>query len=164
MQKTTSKPAEFTGRHMLAIMVTFFGVVISVNMFMAYKALSTWTGLVVPNSYVASQHFEIDKQKRAEQAKLGWQVSLSVDDNQLAVDLRDEKGATINDAAVMVRLTRPLTDRDDMTITLKGADAGRFVSVETLPAGDWLADVSISRAGNEPDWRQSYRFTVAASR
>ena len=164
MQKTTSKPGEFTGRHMLAILVAFFGVVISVNMFMAYKASSTWKGLVVPNSYVASQHFEIDKQKRAAQAKLGWQVKLSIDGNRLAVGLSDEQGASIDGAAVMVKLTRPLSDRDDMAITLKRDDAGRFVSDETLTAGDWLADVSISRAGNEPDWRQSYRFTVTASR
>ena len=164
MQKTTSKPGEFTGRHMLAIMVAFFGVVVSVNMFMAYKASTTWTGLVVPNSYVASQNFEIEKQKRAVQAKLGWQVLLSVDDNRLAVGLRDEQGTAIEGAAVVVKLTRPLTDRDDMTITLKAADAGRFVSEETLLAGDWLADVSISTAGSEASWRQTFRFTVPASR
>ncbi len=164
MQKTTSNPGEFTGRHMLAIMVAFFGVVISVNLTMAYMASRTWPGLVVPNSYVASQDFEALKKKRAEQVKLGWQVSLAVEESRLAVNLEGAQGATIADAAVTVKLTRPLSDRDDMTITLKPAGAGRFVSDEVLTGGNWLADVSISRAGREPDWRQLFRFSVPASR
>ena len=47
----------FTGGHMLAVMVVFFGVVISVNVFLAVVANTSWTGFVVENSYVASQEF-----------------------------------------------------------------------------------------------------------
>jgi nitrogen fixation protein FixH len=42
---------------MAAIMVAFFAVVIAVNVYMARLASSTFTGVVVENSYVASQHF-----------------------------------------------------------------------------------------------------------
>jgi nitrogen fixation protein FixH len=48
---------EFTGRHMLMIMLAFFGVIITVNVVMARFAMTSWTGLVVENSYVASQQF-----------------------------------------------------------------------------------------------------------
>ena len=47
----------FTGRHMAAIMVAFFGVVIVVNLLNARLASSTFGGEVVENSYVASQDF-----------------------------------------------------------------------------------------------------------
>ena len=47
----------FTGWHMLAICVAFFGVVIAVNVVMADLAISTFSGEVVENSYVASQRF-----------------------------------------------------------------------------------------------------------
>jgi len=44
----TGKP--FTGRHMLAVLVGFFGVVIAVNFIMASYATSTFGGVVVENS------------------------------------------------------------------------------------------------------------------
>ena len=47
----------FTGRHMAMILVAFFGVVIVVNLIMARYASSTFGGIVVENSYVASQEF-----------------------------------------------------------------------------------------------------------
>ena len=45
----------FTGFHMLACMIVFFGVIVAVNLTMATLASQSWTGLVVKNSYVASQ-------------------------------------------------------------------------------------------------------------
>ena len=59
---------ELTGRHVLAITLAAFGVIIAVNMVMAVKAVSTFPGLETPNSYVASQRFDRD---RAAQAALG---------------------------------------------------------------------------------------------
>ena len=47
----------FTGRHMFATLVVFFGIVIAVNFTMASYATTTFGGLVVENSYVASQKF-----------------------------------------------------------------------------------------------------------
>ena len=51
------RPGEFTGRHMAMILVTFFGIVIAVNITMARYASSTFGGLVVDNIYVASLNF-----------------------------------------------------------------------------------------------------------
>jgi nitrogen fixation protein FixH len=44
MSGTSQK--EFTGRHMLLIMIAFFGVIIAVNITMAVVARQSWTGLV----------------------------------------------------------------------------------------------------------------------
>lgn len=57
MSANTQKSRAFTGRHMLATILTFFGVVIAVNLTMATLASTSWTGLVVENTYVASQQF-----------------------------------------------------------------------------------------------------------
>jgi len=48
----------FTGWHMTFILVSFFAVVIAVNLTMAHFASSTFGGLVVENSYVASQKYD----------------------------------------------------------------------------------------------------------
>ena len=57
MTTDAKKPFTFTGWHMLAIMLAFFGTIITVNFTMAYLATSSWSGLVVKNTYVASQQF-----------------------------------------------------------------------------------------------------------
>ncbi|HLA02420.1 MAG TPA: FixH family protein, partial [Aestuariivirga sp.] len=43
----------FTGWHMAAITISFFAVIIAVNLTLAVFASSSWSGLVVANSYVA---------------------------------------------------------------------------------------------------------------
>ncbi len=70
MSVKTKTSGAFTGWHMLGIMVAFFGVIIAVNITMAYKAVSSWSGLVVKNTYVASQEFNDKAETGKEQAAL----------------------------------------------------------------------------------------------
>ena len=46
---------KFTGKHMATILVLGFGVVVAVNFTMASLATNGFSGVVVENSYVASQ-------------------------------------------------------------------------------------------------------------
>src|SRR5690606_10441379 len=69
---------EFTGRHMLLVMVAFFGVIITVNVTMAVLATRSWTGLVVGHTYVASQEFNERTERGRAQMALGWQPALTV--------------------------------------------------------------------------------------
>ena len=67
----------FTGWHMAAITSSFFAVIIAVNLTLAFFASTSWTGLVVANSYVASQNFNRDAEIARQQRALGWQVNLT---------------------------------------------------------------------------------------
>ena len=58
MTVKAAKTREFTGWHMLAIMVAGFGIMITVNLTLAYNAVATFPGLETRNSYVVSQKFE----------------------------------------------------------------------------------------------------------
>ena len=71
MTQRTVRSGEFTGRHMLAAMLAFFGVIIAVNITMAVFAQTSWTGFVVRNSYVASQEFNGKVAAARAQAALG---------------------------------------------------------------------------------------------
>ena len=57
MRTSDRKGFVFTGWHMLLVMCLFFGTIISVNFYMAWQATHTWSGLVVKNTYIASQEF-----------------------------------------------------------------------------------------------------------
>lgn len=78
---------EINGWHVLSAFVLFFGVIITVNLTLAFNAVRTFPGLEVANSYVASQSFDDD---RAAQQALGWEVSANLDGNTLSLEIREE--------------------------------------------------------------------------
>ncbi|TIU14500.1 MAG: cytochrome oxidase, partial [Mesorhizobium sp.] len=83
MSANARRPREFTGRHMLATILAFFGVVIAVNLTMATFASTSWTGLVVENTYVASQQFNRKAEEGRAQAALGWTGKLTISSGEV---------------------------------------------------------------------------------
>ena len=71
---------EIKGWHVFAGFACAFAIIISVNLTLAFKAVQTFPGTEVKNSYVASQGFDRD---RAAQLALGWEVSATVEDDVL---------------------------------------------------------------------------------
>lgn len=106
-----AKPAvrRFTGWHMAAIMGGFFGTVIAVNLLLANLALSTFSGVVVENSYVASQAFNgMLGAAKADQA-LGWRLEVErAREGLLRFKLNDAAGAPVRGAAMKVLADHPL--------------------------------------------------------
>ena len=68
----------FTGRHMLVLMLAFFGTVVAVNLLMAMLATRTFGGTVVDNSYVASQSFNSWLEQGRAQRRLGWTAAVEL--------------------------------------------------------------------------------------
>lgn len=139
----------FTGRHMALILIAGFGVVIVVNLIMARLAVSTFGGVVVENSYVASQNFNrwLDQAERSR--ALGWapQVARN-DDDRIVVTFADaEQGPR-----TLIALARhPLGGLPDIRLQF-GRDAdGRFVSTVPLPSGRWV--LRMEAAAGEHVWR-----------
>jgi len=133
--RSSEKP--FTGKHMLASMVCFFGVIVAVNLTLAALASGSWTGLVVKNSYVASQKFNAHLQAGREQAALGWHSNLTYEHGGLRFDIADKAGAAIAADAVTVAIGRPAMEADDRIVTLERRADGGYASDETLGAGQW---------------------------
>lgn len=138
----------FTGRHMAAILVAGFGVVITVNLVMARLAVSTFGGVVVENSYVASQEFNrwLDQ---AEQARaLGWEPRATfLDDARVQVEFAAE--ASPRELSGTAR--HPLGRMPDTALTFFPVEPGRFVSSAPLAPGRWTLRLE-GRAGADV-WR-----------
>ena len=94
---------EFTGWHMLGLMVGGFGIIIAVNLTLAYNAVATFPGLETRNSYVVSQAFEAD---RAAQNALRWDVEASIVDGTLTVAIADADGNPVQAAVTRATLGR----------------------------------------------------------
>ena len=90
MERANRVAKELTGRHVLIITLSAFGVIIAVNLVMAFLAVGSFPGLEVKNSYVASQQFDRD---RLAQERLGWTAKASYDGQQISIEIVDGQGA-----------------------------------------------------------------------
>ncbi|KRA84483.1 FixH family protein [Altererythrobacter sp. Root672] len=140
---------QFTGWHMATILVAFFGIVIAVNFTMARYASSTFGGIVVENSYVASQKFNGWLDAAKAQEALGWNaVTTWRPDGRLAV--------AVTGAPAGTKLTgvarHPLGRVADIPIAFGGIGERRFLSREALPEGRWILRLELVQNGQV--WRR----------
>ncbi len=144
-----------TGRHVLAIAVGAFGIIIGVNLVMAWQAISTFPGLEVKNSYVASQSFDAE---RAAQEALGWTAEPAYENGTFSITLRDRDGlpAPVTDISVLVGRTTHV--RDDRTPVLVNR-GGVYSAPLDLAPGIWLIHLEASAADGTP-FRQRIDFVV----
>ena len=140
---------ELTGRHVLAITLAGFGVIIAVNLVMAFMAVSTFPGLETPNSYVASQRFDRD---RAAQAALGWTVTPEYDGRELTLMVRDPQGNPARVKSLSATIGRPTHVREDQTPRFI-YENGIFRAPLTLAPGIWNINVT-AEAWNGTVFRQ----------
>lgn len=158
-----AKTREFTGKHMLAVMCAFFGVIIAVNLTMATFARTSWSGLVVKNSYVAGQEFNRKAEEGRAQAALGWSPALSVEDGVLRFALADAAGEPVSLESGVATLHRPVGDAEDKEIVLAaGADGGLEARLGVAD-GAWIVEVratAMAEAGLERPYVETRRIQL----
>ncbi|UWP92768.1 FixH family protein [Aliiroseovarius crassostreae] len=140
-EPTEKKEFELTGKHVLAITVSAFAVIIGVNIYMAYSAINTFPGLETDNSYVASQQF--DRMKEG-QLGLGWDVSAKVEGETLVLDIRDEDGRAVEVKSIYAIFGRATHVRDDQEPNFSQSSSGAYTAaVGALDYGNWNLRVNI---------------------
>ncbi|MBC7283753.1 MAG: FixH family protein [Hoeflea sp.] len=161
MIRAIFQPKEFTGKHMLFTMVAFFGVIITVNLVMARFAVTTWSGLVVPNTYVASQEFNAKAAEARAIAALGYQVKLTPNAEGLAIDFVDAAGKPALADSMIAELRRPVGEDQDREMVLVRDSDGIYRAGGELAEGEWIATVIATRDG-QTLYKRGRRFHVRA--
>ncbi|MGX5804197.1 FixH family protein [Bradyrhizobium sp. Arg314] len=165
MSTDTQRPREFTGWHMLIVIVSFFAVVIGVNVTMATLARKSWTGLVVENTYVASQQFNEEARKGRAQAALGWTGKLTVASGEVRYSLLDAHGKTLPLHGVRISFRHPAYEAEDEALTLAapaGAtseNAAEFAVRHTPKDGVWIVEIDAD-AGLASPFRDIRRVMI----
>lgn len=154
-----AKQREFTGWHMLGVIVLFFGVIIAVNLYMAFSAVGTWTGLVVENSYVASQEFNTKLAVARDREAAGWDGGLSYEDGELVFSLTGAEGEAIDLSSVNVAVSRPIGVEGDQELVLTLAEDGTHRVAVNLEPGVWNAKIAAAVPG-EADYEHNARLIV----
>lgn len=134
---------EIKGWHVAAGFVAAFGIIIGVNVLLAVKAVGTFPGLEVKNSYVASQSFDA---RREAQEALGWTADVKVERGMLHVILTDATGQAVRPADLQAMLGRPTIAREDHQLELT-PEAHGFSAPVDLAQGAWL--VKLTATGPE---------------
>ncbi|MEM7694614.1 MAG: FixH family protein [Pseudomonadota bacterium] len=138
----------FTGHHMLGLMVTFFGIVIAVNITMASLATSTFSGLLVKNGYVASIDYADRERAVAVAAANGWTVTTAVSGGSLSIRAVDKTGARLPlsefaEAAPQGAVLRP------RALTLTPTPDG---ATTPLPDGAWAVRFAVGEGATRIHW------------
>ena len=147
---------EFTGWHMLAVVCAFFGVTIVANIVMALAATGTFPGLVVENSYVASQHYDELIAKSRAQDRQGWRHRLAVEGSVLRFSLSRADGEPLRDINVIAHVGRPSNTAEDRLVdfaptadgSLRNHRANRARTLGSRPASRAWGDSLPPLAGS----------------
>ncbi len=124
---------KLTGFHVAAIFVGAFGIIIAVNLTLAFNAVSSFPGVEVKNSYVASQQFDKDREA---QLALGWSVRAEARGDEVLLFITDQSGAAVEVAELQATLGRATHVNDDQTpeFVFNGAS---YVAPADLAPGNW---------------------------
>jgi nitrogen fixation protein FixH len=130
---------------MVILTISFFGVIIAVNVGMATLAMRSWTGLVVDNSYIASQQFEEKRLAHESQQAAGWQATLSYLPGAARLVIVDGQRGPVELGDVLLKLNRPVGGHDDQAVNLERKEDGSYEAQIDLPTGLWEATVTAAQ-------------------
>ena len=137
---------QITGRHVLAGFVAAFGLIIGVNLLLAWNAVKTFPGLEVKNSYVASQQFDA---RKAAQEALGWTVRADHADGILRLAIADKAGNPVEVQSLDATVGRATHVHDDQKPAFK-FDGAAYVAPVELGDGNWnIRMVAVAADGTE---------------
>jgi nitrogen fixation protein FixH len=134
--------AEITGRHVFAITSTAFAVIIGVNALLAFKAVSTFPGLEVKNSYVASQGFNA---RKSAQEALGWTMTQNYDKGRMILAFTGRDGLPVTVADLQVLVGRTTSTAQDARPDFVQAD-DVYTALLDLGPGKWMVKVTATAA------------------
>jgi nitrogen fixation protein FixH len=137
----------FTGWHMAGVVGLFFGTIISVNVYMAYQAVHSWSGLVVENTYVASQQFNGKVEEAKRLTASGVSGTLTVSGGVVRYRMVDAAGMPVDADELTVRFKRPVGDHQDFDMLLARVGEGVHEARGEVLPGHWIVEITALKSG-----------------
>ena len=143
MSKPSASPRQLTGLHVLLMLLTFFGVVIGVNVTMMRLAIETLPGTEVDSPYQEGLVYDKEIAAAHAQDARDWQVDAHIardgnGDATLQVTARDRDGKPMSGLKFLGRFERPTDKRADQAVELSEVGIGIYRGIAAaMPPGQW---------------------------
>ena len=139
-----------TGWHILGFFLLFFGVVFGANGYMAYQAISTFSGIEIPDAYQKGRAYNHNLAAMDAQQKLGWTADIQEklllgpgNKTHLKVHFADAKGAPLTTLHVNGTFWRPVAEGGDRKLALVQTAPGIYEGDADLAwTGNWIIRVA----------------------
>lgn len=159
------RPFKLTGGMVAAMLILFFGVIVSVNATILTMALRTMPGVETRSAYEDSQRFNEEIARQHERDARGWAATTTLtrqsEGATLAVTLADRNGGPLAGLATSARLRHPATSARDHDLVLSESRPGRYEArFGTIEAGSWILELQAKR-GEEVVFVSRSRVTLA---
>lgn len=126
------------------------GVVIAVNGYMLYDAITTFPGEAGQDGFDLSNEYSKVEAAVKAQAALGWKVDADVTVAKTPVlTLLDKSGAGLDATEIVATAERPVGPPSTTTLAFKPVGNGRFTADTTLWSGQWDMMLAIKSGGHE---------------
>jgi nitrogen fixation protein FixH len=140
-----------TGWHVLAGMVLFFTIIISVDVLLMTMAFRSFSGEVASNPYEAGLAYNKTLAEERAQAALGWSTSLQrPSERAVEVTILDRAGRPVSGLAGQVQFERPATRNGSHTLAIKGDSDGIYRATVPEPSGAWDVRFTLSAPDGTP--------------
>lgn len=146
---------KITGRQVFFAFAAAFGVIIAVNFTLAYMSVSTFPGLEVRNSYVASQSFEAE---RDAQAALGWTSQANLSPTTVTLAFLDAEGNPVFPLDIRAKIGRATHAGEDRDLDLERR-GDLLVAEDNFAPGNWTLFLTAS-APDGTAYRQRYALVL----
>lgn len=154
----------WTGWHVLFVLLAMFGVIISVNVFFAYKAITTAPG-EYGHAYIEGLKFNEKIDARAKQSALGWQMELGMQrgaggDALFIANLTDKDKKPVIGAKMTGQVGRTVDNKEDMSLEFNETKPGEYTArVAKLGPGKWEFQAKAVKAGS-PDFETETMLSI----
>ena len=141
--------------------VAFFAVLAVLDGVFVYIASSTHTGVVTENAYNEGLRYNQTIAAAEAQDQLGWDASISYDNDKLSVALVDANNTAIEDAIIEALFIRPTQDGGDFRLSVAEQSPGLYEKIVSAPMGQW--DVRIYVTWKQKQFQSAQRIVAHPS-
>jgi nitrogen fixation protein FixH len=125
------------GWHVLAGIVSFFAVVITVDVIFTVIALKTFPGQVSVTPYEDGLLYNRKIARLTQQEELGWRAGAAAEPGGVVVKMLGADGQPLEGLSVRGSLQRPATEAGRVVLTFREEAPGRYAAPAAGLAGAW---------------------------
>lgn len=136
----TKNQKTLTGRHVLLMVIAFFGVIIAVNTVFIYFAVDSFRGEDVKGSYRQGLDYNQRIEARSNEQTLGWTVKSNIvegDKTELVFSIADARSQQLLGLGLTGTLRHPTDRKRDITLNFAQSPNGTYRSDINADPANW---------------------------